>query len=544
MKFKGIITMCLAGMALTANAQTHIEGEEYYKADQLENAKDLLLRSLQNPQTNKSVSDYYLGLISLEENKNQDAQKYFNEGVQANPEYAYNYVGLGRVQLLNGDVKGAQASFKEAEKHAKKDASLYIAIARAYDAADASAYEKEITKYLEKARKTDMANADIYIFEGDRLREVKDWGGAAGKYDMAVGYDNTATPAYVKYANLFTQVNPQYAIDMLNKLLEINPNSALGQRELANAYYNKKDYANAASAYEKYVNNKSHFKNDEDRYAFLLFYGQRYKDGYDYASKLLKENPSNFTAQRYQFMNAAQLKEMKDQLLPMAEALYAAHKKDPAKNKFAAIDYILISGELQDAKRGEEAIEVLKEAVTEMPDNANMHKQLAMAFIDVNNMSAAADAYKNYIAKSEEPGYNDFVQQAIFDFYAGIENQEKDADAATKYFGDSASYADKAAAILPDNYKPIMIKGDIAKQTAAKDKASSAAQPLYEQAIVLLENSADPSKYARDAKTLYNYLGNYYLDQKNVAKAKEYFNKYLQYDPDNADYRKFVEGLK
>lgn len=536
--------MCLAGMALAANAQTHVEGEEYYKADQLENAKDLLLRSLNNPQTDKSVTDYYLGLISLEENKKQDAQKYFSEGVQAKPDYAYNYVGLGRIALLNGDAKGAQTFFKDAEKHAKKDASLYIAIARAYDTADAVAYEKDINKYLEKARKTDMQNADIYVFEGDRLRAVKDWGGAAGKYDMAVGYDATATPAYVKYANLFTQVNPQYAIDMLNKLLEINPNSALGQRELANAYYNKKDYAKAASAYEKYVNNKSHFKNDEDRYAFLLFYGQRYKDGYDYASKLLKENPSNFTAQRYQFMNAAQLSDMKDQLLPMAESLYAAHKQNPAKNKFAAIDYTLISSELQDAKRSDEAIEVLKEAVAEMPDNANMHKQLAMAYIDVNNMSSAADAYKGYIAKSEEPGYNDYVQQAIFDFYAGIENQETDATKAAKYFEDAASYADKAGAILPDNYKPVMIKGDIAKQTAPKDKASSAAQPLYEQAIVLLEGSADPSKYARDAKTLYNYLGNYYLDQKNVGKAKEFFNKYLQYDPDNAEYRKFVEGLK
>ncbi len=42
---------------------------------------------------------------------------------------------------------------------------------------------------------------------------------------------------------------------------------------------------------------------------------------------------------------------------------------------------------------------------------------------------------------------------------------------------------------------------------------------------------------------MYNYMGNYYLDQKDVAKAKEFFNKYLIYDPNNEDYRKFVEKL-
>lgn len=48
MKFKGILTLCLAGASFGVFAQSHVEGEEYYKADQLTNAKDLLLRSLKN----------------------------------------------------------------------------------------------------------------------------------------------------------------------------------------------------------------------------------------------------------------------------------------------------------------------------------------------------------------------------------------------------------------------------------------------------------------------------------------------------------------
>lgn len=543
MKFKGILSLCLAGFALTANAQTHVEGAEYYKADQLENAKDLLLRSLNNAQTDKSVSDYYLGMIALQENKKDEAKKYFDAGIQANPDYGYNYVGSGTLALLSGNEKEAENLFKIGESKVKKDAAMHIAIARAYDMADPVKYEGKIAKRVEKARKTEQLNPEIYIFEGDILRRAKDWGGAGAKYEMAANNSKLAD-AYVKYANLFTMVNPKYAINMLQKLLEVNPNSALGQRELANAYYNNKDYKNAAIEYGKYVKNPSHFKQDENRYAFLLFYDGDFQKGYDYATSLLKQDPKNFTAQRYQFMNAAQLENMKDQLLPMAEALYAAHKANPTANKFAAIDYTLIAEELANAKRNDEAIQVLQEAIQDMPDNAAFNKSLAMKYVDANNITKAAEAFRGYIQKTEEPGYNDYSQQATFSFYAGVENKDNPA-VAKEFFDDVLANAAKMESIMADNYKPKMLQGDVAKQTAAnEDEAASAAQPKYEEAVVLLEKSADPSRYARDAKTMYMYLGNYYIKHDNVAKAKEYYNKYLDLDPNNDAVRKYVDGLK
>lgn len=544
MKLKFIFASALiAAAAIPSMAQTHVEGEEYYKANQIANAKELLNRNMNNAGTDKAVSNYYLGLIALEEGNKSEAQNYFNAGVSANPEYAYNYVGLGYVALLNGDKSAAEKQFKEAESKEKKSPSLNIAIARAYYGADPAVYIKEIEKRIEKARKADMKNADIYLFEGDRKKDVKDYGGAAGQYEMAVNYDPNATEAYVKYANLFTMVNPQYAIDMLNKLLSVNPTSALAQRELANAYYNAEKFTEAANEYGKYVKNPNHFKQDEDRYAFLLFYGGDYQKGYDYSTALLQANPSNFTAQRYQFMNAAQIKDMQDKLLPMAEALMAAKKANPS-NKFAPIDYILIASEFNNAKRPQEAEQILKEAIQEMPDNREFYKQLALTYVEENNLSKASEAYEGYIQHSEKPGYNDFIQQATFAFYAGVENKTEDPATAEKYYAMAQDYANKAAEILPDNYKPKKFEGDIAMQKATEENVASVAVPYYTEAIKLLEASKDPSRYATDAKTMYNYMGNYYLDQKDVENAKVYFNKYLELDPNNEQYRKFVEGLK
>lgn len=545
MKFKTLLAVAFATAAMGVSAQTHKEGVEYYKADQLENAKELLLRNLNNPGTDKSISNYYLGLISVAENKLDEAKKYFNTGVEANPDFAYNYIGLGAVALKNGNENEAKEQFKLGEKKVKKDPAAEIAIARAYYEADPVLYAKEIEKRVAKARKNNMQAPEIYVFEGDQEKDKKNWGGAAGKYEMAKGYDPNATEAYVKYANLYTMVNPEYAVKMLQELLKVNPSSALGQRELANAYYNKKDYTNAAKEYGDYVKNPNHFKQDEDRYAFLLFYSQDFQKGYDYATQLLAANPGNFTARRYQFMNAANIPSMQDQLVPMAEALLAAHNANPAANKFAAIDFTLIAEEFVKAKRVDEAIEVLNEAIKEMPENPSFEKQLAMTYVENNKFAAASDAFEKYLAKSEEPGYNDFIQQAIFSFYAGVENKATDPAKAEEFFKKTEDYVGKAEAQLPDNYKPKKIRGDIALQRAAnEDEVKTAAFPMYSQAAELLEKSADKSRYKTDAKTIYNYLGNYYLDHKNVAKAKENFYKYLEFDPNNEDYRKFVDGLK
>lgn len=550
MKLNLILSAALiAGSSILSVAQTHKEGEEYYRADQFSNAKELLQRNYNNAGTDKAVSEYYLGLISFNEGKTAEAKEHFSKGVSINPEYAYNYVGLGEVALKNGQKKEAEDYFKEAKKYAKKDASLDIAIARAYYDVDPVAYAKEIDKNVVQAQKDSpkqgpaYTNADIYLFDGDRKNDNKDFGGAGNAYEMATTYNPNATEAYVKYANLFTQVNPQYAINMLSKLLQVNPNSALGQRELANAYYNAGKYKEAASQYEKYVKNPNHFKQDEDRLAFLLFVDGQYQAGYDFATQLLNQDPKNFTAQRFQFMNAAQIQSMQDQLVPMAEALVAAHKANPA-NVFAPIDYNLISEELSNAGRADEGVALLEEAIANDPTNRDYYKQLAMVFVKGNNLPKACEAFQGYVDNTENPTYNDYIQQATYAFYAGVQDQKENPDAANKYYDMAQANAEKAAAIAPNFTRPLKMKGDIAKQKVSEDQVATAAVPFYTEGIALFESNANPSRNdISDAKEMYNYMGNYYLDQKDVSTAVSFFNKYLELDPDNEAYRKFVDGL-
>ena len=348
-----------------------------------------------------------------------------------------------------------------------------------------------------------MYEPEIFIYEGDVAYDQDDRNSAASSYEMATTYNPKAANAYVKYAKLYTKFNPDFAISMLKKLLENNPNSALGQRELAEAYYNKEDYKNAAEQYSKYINNPSHFKSDENRYLLLLFSGGKYQEGYDYSTKLLATDPDNFTARRFQLMNAAQLDSMKDQILELAENVYRKHMADPKNNAIGQVDYNLISAELRAAKRYDEAAEVLKEAIIEFPENVDFYRRLAFIPLEQNKYDEAADAYMLYISKNDKASYNDLIQTALLCYYAGVLNTDETQKAkATEYVRNSIVYAEKATAVNSENYRPYKVLGDAKVYLASEADKATAGKADYEKALSLIDQEKNASDFAEIQKAL------------------------------------------
>lgn len=558
---RSILLSGLLALTLSVGAQTHQQGIEYYKADQLNNAQELLLRNLNNSGTDKALSYYYLGQIEMRQNKIKDAKNYFDKGIAENANCPYNYVGLGYIALKDGDLKTAEKYFKDAESRGKKDMSVQIDIARAYYDTDKVLYKDKYEKIIETALKKDGKNPDTYILQGDVLRDMayatqdaKLYGSAATKYDMAKNYDPTSAVAYVKYADMYTNAqNPTYAIAILEELINSNPQSALGQRQLANAYYETGQFSKAAAQYGNYVKNPNHFKSDEDRYSFILFYDGKYQEGYDYATKLLSENPDNFSAMRYQFMNAAQIPALQGNLLGYAEKLLASHKANP-ENKFAPIDYTLIAEELASDSRPADAVALLEEAMTVFPENASFNNSLAKIYLDNEDYGKTADAYKGYVDKTKNPGYNEYLQLALYSYFGGLQNKndfldketgevlkEKDEAAAAKYYDMATEYASKAAAANESQYRPHKVLGDIAKDNAEPDKIGFAAAPEYQIAVDLIGENPD-ARAVNDAKNMYSYLSVYYYESGDSDKAKEYIQKAIALDPENATYKKIAES--
>lgn len=90
MKFKALLTLLLAGsMAAAAQSQGYKDGIEYYKAGQYDNARTILLNTLNQGDTDKAMANYYLGQTELAEGNKAEARKYFDAGIAANPDCGY-----------------------------------------------------------------------------------------------------------------------------------------------------------------------------------------------------------------------------------------------------------------------------------------------------------------------------------------------------------------------------------------------------------------------------------------------------------------------
>lgn len=534
MKFKFLFSLLL-GSAITMSAQGYKDGIEYYKADQFENAKTILTRTLNDASTDKAEANYYLGAIALHNGDKATAEACFNAGIAANPAYAFNYVGKGELALKSGNEKAADDFFKKARDYGKKDAEVYTEIGRAYYNVDPVKYAEDITKSIEKAKKTNKKDASNLIFQGDMKADQKAAGEAAALYENAILYDAENSAAYVKYANVYFAVSPAYAIQKLEQLLELQPNSALAQRELAEKYYQNDQWAKAAVAYGKYIENPNHFTEDEVRYSVLLYYGQRYQQSLELAEKLLKNDPKNFQLQRIVLLDKAALKDFAG---AENQAIIFFALKDP-KNKYTATDYSTYGDVLKELGKDSLSLIQYEKAVEVNPDKVDLVKQLSSAYNAVKKYEKAAQIYQKVIDSGDYKTNDLYVLAGRYMSHAATETDSLKKIAA---FDNAFKYIDLTLAKVSDDYRIHQRK---ARLYLTQSGPSEASTDCYVTVLALLDK--DPSnKEARkgDYTEAYNYIAAHFLKIGDVAKAKEFYLKYLELEPQNEALRKYVDSLK
>ena len=534
-------SLMLMGASLVANAQGYKDGIEYYKVDKLDNAKELLERNLNSPQTNKAEAFYYLGQIALHQGKVAEAAANFEKGIAADAMNPYNYVGQAAIALKNGS--DAKALLEKARKLVKKDPKLEMEIARAFYDANPTTYAKDIEKCIKNARKWNADDPDSYIFEADTKADKKDWGNAAGIYELAFDKDPNNIEAYVKYANTYFNVNPDMAIERLEELQAKVPNSALVQRELAEKYYADNLGAKAAEQYGKYIKNPNHFAQDEVRYVQLLFFGEKYQESLDLATSLVnKLNPADskvFYMKRMQLYNLVQLQKW-------AEAVEAGRSffanAVPQGSNYEVRDYTDFGQALQTAGFAEEAIDAYNKAIDLNPKNTDLIRNLGDTYADAGNFVKAAEYYQRLVNDLENRKSNDLF--TLSNYYLGVADSEG-VDDATKAdaLAKSQNYIDEVDKLVPNNVQIVNQKAKIARFREG-DTNNGAALAAYQELLSILDAKENKADYARYYKYAYNYLATYYFTKGDKATAKTYYQKWLEYDPENESLRNYVNSLK
>ncbi|MCI9285396.1 MAG: tetratricopeptide repeat protein [Muribaculaceae bacterium] len=368
-------------------------------------------------------------------------------------------------------------------------AATMAAIARAYANVDPVAYAKEIDKYIAQGMKVSKnKEAQIYVLQGD-LAKNQDKGVAAGYYEQAMIYDeeagNVNPEAYVKYSNLYNKVNSDFAIGKLVELNEKLPTSALAQSELAEKYYDNNQFTRAAEQYGKYMQNPNHFQGDEQRYSGLLYFGKKYQESLDMANQVLAKDPNNEYMQRMVMLNKAALEDY-------AGAEEAAQKLfSHSGAKFTATDYTTHGEVLAKLGRPEEAIVAYEAAYNLNPER---------------NKQVLAD---------------------ISEMYNKLENDAKSVEYMQK-FVDSGDASLNDYFILSNRYKNLGLS--LPEDSPERAEAANNGIKYIDLALAEAAN--------KDMR-----MGSFYMNSGDNDKAREYFGKVLEIDPENEPVKEVMKKL-
>ncbi|MDY6293042.1 MAG: tetratricopeptide repeat protein [Bacteroidales bacterium] len=537
-------TMLIAGAALVVNAQGYKDGIDFYKIGKLDDAQELLERNLDKAETNKAEAYYYLGQVALKKGDTGTAKSYYDKGVQANPNFALNYVGQGAVALKNGNAKEAENLFKQAEKLAKKDPKLAIAIANAYYMADANAYAKQIDKQKKNAFKWNANDPDYYIFVGDDLAHKQEWGQAAGQYELAFQREPANIESRVKFSNVDFFLNENRAVEALEELLDLVPNSALVQRELAEKYYEassiKGNVGKAVEHYGTYYNNPNHFAKDEIRYAQLLWMSKDFDKAEEVCDGLIANatDPSNkFFGYRLKFYSQCGEQDWENAAETGAKFFaLPANERTP----YSVTDYSYYATALNRTNRGAEAVATFEKAIQQYPDNADLRSQLANVYNASKDYVKAAEVLQGIV---DSGNYDAADLYRLANAYRKVADNTTDDAVKQNAISKARSAINGAIEKEPNDLSNLNMLAQV-ELSAENNEYTGGALNAYKNLIDAVNKNPGDENANYYYMMGYRYLATYYSKQGQMPVAKDYYIKWLQYDPENENLRKFVEQLK
>src|SRR5690606_36146018 len=103
----------------TANAQDAEQAKKAIDAEQYQKAKTIL-KSLIASEPEEGKNYFLLGDVYLKQIEQDSAALYFNKGKNAKDDAEYNTIGLGHIDLNNGNASAASAKFKAVEDEMRR----------------------------------------------------------------------------------------------------------------------------------------------------------------------------------------------------------------------------------------------------------------------------------------------------------------------------------------------------------------------------------------------------------------------------------------
>lgn len=499
--------------------------------DQLDAATSEFLQLLKtNP--DKGEIYFYLGENYFKKGISDSALYYYQKGIEKNPTYPLNYVGYGKILWYQGKTEDAKAQFFKANSISQnKNAEVFRKMAEVY----INAPQKNLNEAIElinKAMKLDPKNPQNYILMGDALLEKNPTDGspAIKQYQEAIKLNPQSAIGLLRIGKLYERArNYQLAVENYEKAISVEPNYAPAYRELAELYHKANKDNKAIEMYQKYLqlNNTTEARY---RYASFLFDKKDYEEAIKEMEALKSQGFDNPYVNRILAYSYYELGDKKDKDAYTKGLNYINKFFEKAGNNFKYLpsDYkykaLLLLKNNQDSLAQQEINKAIEMDSTLKNE---LYKEVAKTFLKNKKYTLAA----NYFDKINPNS---------------MDNQDWFEAGRAYYFNKQFDKADTAfgnvIAKLPNFDLTYIWKGRTKANLDPKNE-KWLAFPYYDKYLSLVkpEERNTPAKKNNVIEAC-EYLGYYYMAQKNKNKATEYFTIIKELDPNNAKAQAFFKS--
>lgn len=551
-----VLSIALLAVVTASRAQDLTQAKKAIDAEQFEKAKSIL-KSIIAAKPSNGTADFYLGNVYLLQNYTDSAKIYYQKGLSGSEGARLNHIGLGLIDLDNGNTAAAEEKFALAIKDIKKkDIEEYVFIGRAYTLSTKPDFKKAL-EYLNRAKLVNPQDAQLNLALGNAYFGDKNQNEAYSAYRNAYAADNTLIRAKMQLGVLLKGAKAYgEAIKAYDEVIAIDANYGPVYRELAETYYlwgrnepsKYKMYIEKALVnYEKYLNLTDYSLSSRMRHADFLVLAGEYKALEAEANKMVELDKVNPRILRYLGISAYQNGNY-DVAIKSLESFIS-----DSNNKIIAYDYQILGFSKIKKAVGEDG----KNLDTALFDNGILDVKKS-AEMDANSLSMNISdiGKKLYELKL-------FKQASAIYEIAVMNKESKNYILDNFYLGNSLYFDNTGKDVKPD---PIALqRADLAYGAVIEASPKTQDAYLYRaRANSLLENDEMTIKYYNEYVNIvnekgaeelakpatikkliesYNTAGASYANS-DKAKAIEYFNKALVLDPANEYASSSLKSLK
>lgn len=534
-----------------ADAKKAIDAEQYQKATSM-------LKTLVANQPKEGDNYFNLGKVYLLTDEIDSARAAFTNGITAEPKNALNYVGLGQADLIENNATNAKNNFDKAISLKAKDYQTYLAIGRAYIDQKNVDYAQALPN-LQKADELDSKDKDpeTFLALADFYAQQRKNTEAYPQYLRALDINPNLYRANVQIGKMYKDAFafPEAETE-IKKVIAADPNYGPAYRELAEAQmrWADADPKNGAAKRTEALENMRKYLDLTDksfdsrlRYAQFLVYASDFETLEKEVATLNSPDPNNpktFVVIRMRGYSAVENKNFEQGLKYMNELF----GRTQDASRIIGSDYLYLGKAQQSLGQDSLAFINITKAVELDSTKVEELATIGSKFYQAKNFARAADVYDKVVSlNSKNPNIAMayyYLGASNYFTYAYANQAGSNPDISILVKADSAF--SKLTQLAPDYEVAYLYRARVNKNLDDAENTKKLAVPFYEKYVELV-TVTKPEKAAASKGQLveaYNYLGAIAAST-DKEKAKEYFNKTLALDPQNAlaiDNLKYLAG--